>query len=282
VIALRQRRRNRVAGVWTAGDTFLLLGAIVFIGLPFIPSQLNGLYYFADRLVICVWLGFLLAACGGGIRMGEDVLTHGTGEDQRPSRVSATALPVSYRTACILFALITNAALLFGANRLLRPVARSIAALDHVSLPAKGELGFLLEDPRLPLGERHGAGPSWNPYYWATIHLFRHNDAVLINAPWMNETILPVAPSAALPEVSIESLQEPLPTLLQGRLLASPQDLRATLSAASFFVVNKYDRAPLQGTEPLLQSAFAASQGWSCTNTPGQWYRICERPSTRR
>lgn len=277
VMAIRQRIRNRAAGVWTTGDSFLVLGGIIFVVLPFIPSQLNGLYYFADRLVICVWLAFLFAASGWSARAGEDVFTPvAAGEGQKLPLLAGTRLPISSRTAgifCIAFAVISSAALLSGANRLVRPIAHAVAALDHTTISPPGQIGFIFEDSRKPVGGQH-EGLSWNPYYWALVHVLRHNDAVMANAPWMDESIIPVAPSNPLPEVSIVALQEPFLTDVQRDMLRSPDDLKATLHSVTFFLENDFDR-PVTTFNVLLHAAGPAAAGWTCSQT--DLYRICDR-----
>lgn len=267
-LAAVQFLRNRRAGVWCRSDTFFLLGAGLLLGLPFIPPQLNGLYFFADRLVICIWLAFLLAAsgwAGNPARMGapgRSFSLHGT--------------QGGFALTCVALALVGDITLLTSANRILRPIARDIANLDRGSLGLGGQVGFLMEDARPMLGEAP-EGPSWNPYHWALMHTFRHGDAVIANAPWMHESIIPVAPSAALPEVSIGALREPFANEVQRDLLRSPADLQQTLMEDSFFLVNQVDRPVLSSGEPLLLKAGEAARDWKCATQA--WYRVCRQSS---
>lgn len=280
VLAVSQRLRNRAAGVWTASDTFLLLGGMIFAGLPFIPSQLNGLYYFADRLVVCVWLAFLFAASGWSAYAGADVFVPaGARKAQYTPHRSEGRLPVSDTLAagiCIALAIVSQAGLLVSANRLLRPVAIEVAAAARQVIQPQGQVGFVMEDSRSERGSSHDSLP-WNPYSWATIHMMRNNDEILANVPWADETIIPIVPTTALPEMSIPSLNSVFPAGLQTRLLAAPRDLQATLNSASLFVVDQHDRVQLEQTEPLLQAAGGVGQGWTCTTIA--WYRLCQRPS---
>ncbi len=266
-LAVLQSRRNRRAGVWTRGDTFFLLGGGLSLTLPFIPSQLNGLYFFADRLVICIWLAFLLAASGWSARSAIV-----------PAMPDRSGFPPAawggFALACVAFALIADITLLTSANRILRPIAQNIASLSESSLGIRGQVGFMMEDARPMLGEAP-EGPSWNPYHWALMHAFRHNEAVIANAPWMHESIIPVAPSAALPEVSITALREPFANQVQRDLLRSPGDLRQTLAKDSFFLVNQVDRSVLTSGEPLLLQAGDDARDWSCAAET--WYRVCRQ-----
>lgn len=255
-VQLHTDRKNKV---WTNANTFFVLGAVAFVVLPFIPSQLNGLYYFADRLLICVWVAFLLAASGWSGRLSNDVSA-----SRQFTWVSVAGLAV------IGFAM---AGLLVRAFHLLQAPAASIAAVAQRPLPIDGRVGFLFEDERKP---RDGSGDSlsWNPYYWAAVHIFRHNNAIMANAPWMDESIIPVAPSAALPESLIVSLRQPFPNKLEGTFRAHQLDLRAALASDDFFVVNQIDRTPAPNIEPLLSLTPDFRKDWHCS-PDDLWYRVC-------
>lgn len=254
VFAVRQHLRNRNKRLWTDADTMLALGLILLVLLPLIPSQLNGLFYFADRLPLLVWITLLLAASGA-------------------VALSATS---SARVSLISFAIVANVALLIAAEGILRPIASSIAAVEKTPVALTGQLGFIMEDPRPPVSVPNG--PSWNPFYWAAIHVVRHNDAVLANAPWMNETILPVGATAALPENSINALQTPQPNHVSDALEHSPRDLAATLQAVSFFVVTQAGRkSDTSEGRSLLASDPSQASLWSCTVPQSDWYSVCEK-----
>ena len=253
-LAVQQRLRNRKRGVWSIGDTFLAIGFALLVGLPFFPAQLNGSYFFADRMVICIWLAGLLAASGW-----------------RPVRQKAAAPLLGLICVSVL---LWQAVLLRASTRLLRPPAEMMLALERTPPTLSHQVGFLMEDAREPKGGAQ-EGLAWNPTYWALMHLFRRNDAMMANAPWSEVTILPVGPAAALPEMQIEVLKEPLPTHVQAALLQSPEALQRTLRSVDFFGVNAFDRVPRNETEPLLQAFPGDATLWRCTTDA--WYRICRR-----
>src|SRR5580704_11203697 len=255
VLGVRQRLHNRAERVWTRADTMLTLGLLLLVLLPLIPSQINGLFYFADRLPLLVWITLLLAGSGAA---------------------APSAQRQKVRALVIVFAILTNAALLFAAETILRPIARSIAAVERTPVTLPGQLGFIMEDPRPPASVIKG--PSWNPYYWASIQVVRHNDAILANAPWMNETILPVGATEALPEHSIPALRTPQPTHVYGALASSPQDLRATFDTVSFFVVTQGGR-PGDGSagQALIAADPADRTEWTCEVPMPGWYSLCQK-----
>lgn len=276
--AAKQRLRNRAEGLWTTGDTFATLGFLLLFGLPLVPPKLNGSFYFADRLAVCVWLAFLLGL-SGWTGVGGTVSRVRKGPPARSARVPLDRLAL---LGVLAFALVTETALLRASDRLLRPAASAIASLDRTDVPdhsdmlVPGSVGFVLEDARPPAGSLQ-EGVSWNPYYWALAHLLRHNEAILANPPWADVTILPVGPSSALPASRIPALQEPVPTKVGEDLLASPADLEATLASTSFLLVNRAGRPAFPGPEPLLASAAARAQNWRCRER--DWYRLCVRPA---
>lgn len=255
VVAIQQCVKDRARSVWTRADTMLVLGLLLFVLLPLIPSQVNGLFYFADRLPLLVWLTLLLSASG------------------------ATALAAPKPAARVLivgFAILANAALLYAAEVVLHPVAASIAAIDRTPRTLEGQLGFILEDPRPPASVTDE--PSWNPYYWSAIHVFRHNHAVLANAPWMSETILPVGATAALPENEIPALRTPQPSHVDEELGDSTKDLQDTLHATSFFVMTQHGRPEdLSAADALLAKDPSSKTQWQCHLGVAEWYSVCEK-----
>jgi hypothetical protein len=133
-----------------------------------------------------------------------------------------------------------------------------------------------MEDPREPGGTSNA--PSWNPYYWAAIHVVRHNDAVLANAPWMDETILPVGPGVALPEQRFGVLRTPVPIHVYGELLAAPGQRLGVMETVDFVVVQQHNRpAPTASSDPMTALENGVRAHWSCQDGVADWYRLCRR-----
>ncbi len=269
-----QTRQSLRGRVWRPADTFFFLGALLGVLIPGIPSRLNDCFYFADRLLICVWIAFLLAFSGWSGWLGEDRLRETSRKTGHLRSSISASLPKLVTPAFAVAVLLFTAALLHGAERLLRPAAEAVAALEKVKgVPVNG-LGFVMEDARTPDGSQH-ENISWNPHYWALVHIFRSNNAILANAPWMEESIIPVAPSKPLPEVSITALQQPVPSFLQRDLLRSPDDFDRTFSSIQFFVSNSFDR-PSRSTEPLVSRNARSVKDWRCL--AHGWYSFCYAP----
>ncbi|HEX5282713.1 MAG TPA: hypothetical protein VFW30_01240 [Bryocella sp.] len=260
-IGVRQIFRSFRSRRWLPGDTIFLLGLLLLIALPFIPLDLNGLFYFADRLSLLVWLTLLLAASR--------------------SKIFSAAMPGPAardraRVAAIVFAVVANGALLVAMTVVVVPISRDIAAVEAAPVSVAKQVGFIMEDPRQPNGWSNA--PSWDPYYWAAIHVIRHNDAILANAPWMDETILPVGPGAVLPEETIAVLQTPVPGHLYGELIAAPEQRLRAMSAVNFFVVQQYNRTALTvANDPISELERGIPGRWDCGNGVAEWYRLCRR-----
>lgn len=285
-LAILQFTYNRRTRVWTNGDTFLILGLAAIFVLPFIPTKLNGCYYLPDRLLICVWLAVLIAASAWSpghhshrkLAAAKSVIppaqVTSTGSGTPLAHPAPRGTRFSHRAAlvlCSVFAVVVNGTLIYSANRLLRPVANAVAALARPEDGVKGQIGFLIEDGRA-MHRVPSETLAWNPYSWALVNMFRENGDIMGNAPWMDESIIPVAPSAPLPEMSILTLRQPVPALLQRDLLRSPNDLRKILAVSSFYVVNQAGHPRLHD-DPLLRTALGPSAPWTCLSE--DWYRVC-------
>ena len=245
---------------WTPSNSIFVLGLLLLVGLPFIPLDLNGLFYFADRLPLLVWLTLLLGAASWSMpsRSGE------TGRGKK--RWVADAV--------IVFAIVANGALLIAMTRVIWPISRAMVAVDAAPRSVAQQVGFIIEDVRQPVGGSNA--PSWNPYYWSAIDVVRHNDAILANAPWMDETILPVGPGPALPEERIPVLQTPMPTHLYGELMDHPEQRLRAMDALSFVVVQQHGRPPLIASDDLMTKLADGAQGsWKCQTGAAEWYRLC-------
>ena len=68
-LAIRQCMRNRAARRWEPSDTWLVYSVVLLVLIPFLPSDLNDAFYFAERLSILIWLAPLVAASGWTTRV---------------------------------------------------------------------------------------------------------------------------------------------------------------------------------------------------------------------
>jgi hypothetical protein len=251
-LAVRQRLRNRARGVWTLADGVLMLGVIALVLLPFVPHDLNASHFFADRLLLIVWILPLLAASGYVF-------------DRQRSRVALT-----------IFVVLGQVLILYTAEVHVRPAARMIAAAERgpAALPVDA-VGFLLEDRRAADAP---PGLTFNPFLWGGVNAFRHSDAVLGNTPWLDLAIIPLAGTPALPASRLPPDALEFPAKLRDLLEANPGQPGALRWPVSFVAVDQAFRSQAMGIDPLLASVSPAVR-WTCDDAAGGWLRVCRSGS---
>lgn len=257
VLAVQQRMRNQKLGSWTFGDSALLSFVLLVLALPFIPPSVNGSTHFADRLLIFAWVTALIAAAGW----------------RRSKDAEHTAANWT-RRGLIVVALALNACLLIAANKFIRPLADGIAVLETLPPSYAGHLGLIVEDLREPGGTGY-ANPTWDPYMWAPVQMFRHEDAVLANPPWLDLAIIPVGAKLALPAAWIPQRLDDMPLYLARDLASSPEDRSRVLSSVDFIFVTQPFRPPSSTIEPMSAGDQKLDEQWPCQPGASSWYRIC-------
>jgi hypothetical protein len=269
-LAVAQRMRNRAARLWTSADTWLVISIALFLIIPLLPSNISNAYFFTERLTILLWLAPLLALSGWSppahAASASPPRTGTTQSSHRNSPLSAGLL---------VFAIVVNVSLLWSANSILRPLARRIAVAEHSPVNHQGELALVLEDARPPLSTN--AGLSWNPFYWAAIHVIRHDDAVLDNAPWLDSAIIPLGATAALSGAALNTADSISPHQLSLTLRNSPAARAHLLAPATFVLIEQSGLPPPLALDPALAPAPApAAKQWTCLLAPAGWYQICD------
>ncbi len=228
-----------------ASSTMLICAAGVSLLLPLLPSRVNGLDYFRERLVIYVFLfGFASAsACRG----------------------------LSLRTRKILYigALLVAGFNLAIAERLIRPVARDVVQVESIAAGIHSKAGLLLDASRT-IGSRR---LTENPYnLWSGARFFRRSNVLLLNDPWAGPpNILPIdrSPGQRL-NSQLSSFELLNPLEVRRELLQSGEARNRILSRTDliFFV-----GIPQSGqiVDPLLA---LSGRAWTCRQ--GNWFFYCE------
>lgn len=222
----------------------LLSAAAVFLALPLMPSRMNGLEYFADRLPIFAWI-FALAAASAAL------------PSQRLQRIS-------WIGSCV-FAIFT----VLLANTLVRPIATEISQINSFSPSqpqAQPPLGLIFDAPI----KIEPASLSFNPFFrWSGARYVQRNGALLLDDPWAGApNILPVDRLAnKTADFSQHDFQ--YPEHIYKQLLDSPQKRDHLLSQVDFVL---FVGLPAPGiVEPLL--AADSARHWACTQS--SWYFVC-------
>ncbi len=248
VLAIRQFVRNRRNGTWGAADTTLVLVIAAIVLMPLIPHDLNGSHFFAERLLLIVWVLPLFAASGSTL----------------PGK--------RLRIAMLSFVVVAQMIILPLADAKLRPVADAIAAVDRspnqiAALP--GSVGLVLEDER-PMEAPPGL--SFNPFLWAAADVLRHDNTVLANTPWLDLEIIPLGGTDKFPGKELWPAELEFPSILRQKLQENPAQRRHLLSEVGFLLIDQVYRPAATGPDPILQDDAGA---WSCRTADPGWVRVC-------
>ena len=254
-LAIAQLIRNRRERRWTAADTVLAMSVFAIVILPFIPHDLNGSHFFADRLLLFAWLLPILAASGYVFR--------------RPP----------YPMLIAGFVLCAQIVILHEAAVKILPAARTMAAVARTSGPiaaSPGRLVLVLDDPR-PAAPPSGL--SFDPRIGISFDVLRHDNAVLANTPWLDLAIIPLGATPALPstELSPEALE--FPSILREQLTTDGALRRRVLSQVDTVAIDQSYRTPSTELDPLLTADPENPAEWRCHLSGMSWLRLCERSS---
>lgn len=159
LVALFQAARESRSGKITRTQLVVGFALLVLIGLPFLPGDMNGSAYFAERF--SNWPPLLLIAAACGAKLGRNAL-----------RIAGGAA----------IAITVGALLILNAH--LAPIARN---LDVSSVPPNSLSGIHL------IGYTEmWAGPEVNyyPYLWGHARLVDRSGATLVSPPWLNLQIM--------------------------------------------------------------------------------------------
>lgn len=247
-IAVRQIIRSGQRPSWTRADGALVLAVVAIALMPFVPHDLNGSHFFAERLLLIIWILPMFAASGGR-------------EWSRRARLSAVG-----------FVVIAQIIILLSANAKLRPVAATIAAADTApgQIAARpGEVGLVVEDARPAEGS---SDLSFNPFLWGAVNVLRHDDAVMANTPWLDLAIIPLGARPKLPIDDLKPEELEFPAILRNDLMQDPARRERLLSSVDFVLIQQAGRPPLEGADPLIANG---QRRWDCGNTALSWVGVC-------
>lgn len=249
-IAWKQARRTSSLGfvnlLLPAG---LLLGASILV----LPDGVSGSFFFATRLISFVWIALLLSACQ--VEFGSESLRRGW--------LVATGS---------MFAVTVLAALV-----LIRPVAKQIAALGAEAVPVAG--AGLVVDPSQDLKMKARGSLQFTPYHWAGAIPLTEAHQLMLNSPWLEQAILPLAFRNGSPLLNAQVTPGDVAgiALHDGtvRWLA-PQSLQAVLRNTSVIFL----RTPFPGVRLSDQIGMANASQFSCTSK--SWYLRCVRSAMKK
>lgn len=227
---------------WSTPMTWLLFSLGFLIVMPAIPTELNGSYYFAWRLLFILFLCVAVA--------------------------SSTAIERSGRPRFILLALaIAISALnVWLAVRYISPWAKRIVSLRAAPLVSTDKPGLVM----WPAGGWRPDELTFNPEYWAGANYMREHNLVLYNTSWIYIQIIPIKPLPAIvPELDSTyaiGVAEP-----GNFLMNTPAEAKALLHRVGYVVAMRINTPPEQNAFAMqegspTQESWAA--GWTCDAQP--------------
>ena len=244
IIAARRQLQTRAWSTqlsWTAA--FLFFAPV----LCFLPPDMNGSHFFAERLVIFVWLAALAAASG-----------HRELSRKAPASIALTATLMAFLVLAM-------------AQTYLRPQAQQLAKLESAPLVHQ-QVGLLLPgnvqqyDFKQPL--------NFYPMMWAGTYYFRQSGSVLLNTPWMDLPIMPLGArppllTSTVPLLLLESYED-----LRTHLLTSADTRALTLSRADFILFTGPADEPVPADVKTILD-FPAGHPWACSAQSA--FTLCQR-----
>jgi len=241
--AMRARGLKPVAFTLAHPWLLIALGGAVITCIA--PSDMNGSHFFSDRLVLIPWLCALLAA--------------------------AVHPRLALRQQNILAALSagTVLAVLWMANDRIRPIANEQAAARATPLnQPPGATGLLLGGTLTQAEETMLQRVSYNAYAWQPAYKFDQAQAILLNPPWLDLPILPIAqqPTDLDRRYSPQVLDSP-GNMLTVLATEPPAERAPLLSRARFILLSTRAEAARAGLTP--------ANGWTCSDLPP--YLLCNQ-----
>jgi hypothetical protein len=183
-------RRTRTAS-WTVTDVLVGLSGLLVVLYPILPPDINGSFYFSDRLMVAGWLVSVAAASGA--------ITN------RFTQIAILGFVLSFTMFVMVLA-----------QQRIRPAAEKLAEIDSLPAAQPGNMGFLFA-PSMPQ-----TGLAAAPFWWAGVSYFERSDAILLGSPWLESHYMIL--SGRAPLLTIDYPKEILsdPRVLMYQMVGSP------------------------------------------------------------
>ena len=222
--------------------------AVVFpVIVVSIPRDMNGSHYFADRLLLLTWFGALLAA-------------------------SAHALPPRrWCQGLAAAATLMTLGVLGMAQSRVRPVAVALAAARaHPFAEPAGTAGLLLGTPGSAALAGANGKVAFDPNLFAPAYAFAATDTVMLNSPWLDLPILPLATRQGLLNQMYSPEILDIPQSMGDTLMhADPGTRASVLGRAHFLIFGDPEQ------KRAMMAGMPDAGRWACV--PMQGGMLCTR-----
>ena len=144
--------------------------------------------------------------------------------------------------------------------RRINPIAQQIALAETVPLEARQEVGLLLRSTNYATPKTI----TFDPYFWSGVRIFRREDSVLYNTPWLDLAIIPVGGQPVMPTGKIDTLSLEWGDAMRRTMLESQSARSLVFSQVDMTLIN-HGTTPFDGTlDPVLAMDPIVEHKWRC------------------
>lgn len=244
VVALRGVRRRWKMREPHVSD--LLLAASLGLGMlmPLLPRSMNGSDFFSDRLMLFVWI-FALAAAAARL-----------------------CTKIAVRKALVVAGFVFSLASLSLAERWVRPTAEKLMAIETGPIAAQNQRGIFVDSPALP----EATNLTFDPFNWAGARYFRRSNSIMLNSPWLDLPILPLAPKGDLFANLFPPRLNNYPQRFRSVLLETPAQRDRIAPLLDVVVPIGFAAPGSEQLDPMMTATWPRE--WQCRSNA--WYFVCE------
>ena len=158
LVGFRGFRERMSSRTLSASDLMLAGAAFGTVFCPLLPRSINGSDFFADRLVLYIWLLALAGAAAVVVlgKFGKIVL-------------AGIVTLVSILSLVVI-------------DQQVRPAAKLLMAIEEDETPSYGNKGIFIDAPIAPGDEKL----TFDPYFWSSARYFRRSNTIMLNPPWLD------------------------------------------------------------------------------------------------
>ncbi|MHB1936365.1 MAG: hypothetical protein ACYCOR_07240 [Acidobacteriaceae bacterium] len=231
------------------GDILLTCGVLLILAVTLLPPNIHAVDAFSTRLITVVWLT-MLAASSGHSRFAPRL-----------------------RFALAAVACLYGVALLSMADVRIRPVAKTIAAVETLPIIAGKRVGLGSELPYRPVGKEL----AFDPYYWTAARYFRRTRSTMLNSGWTYQNYIMLGSRSSAISSGLTPEIMGTPRMLEDMLLQSPAEQGRILPRSDLLVFLGYTKQP----QEMLADVRAIDRqepqrAWNCSDE--DWYFVCTAP----
>ncbi|MFL6547014.1 MAG: hypothetical protein ACJ8LM_17765 [Candidatus Udaeobacter sp.] len=243
VQGLRRHWRDRH---FQSSDVLLIGSLLLGLLYPIIPRSINGSDYFADRLIIYIW-SFAVIGAAAFVTFRD--------RHWRAIRFGSCFIAI---------------ALLAVYDKEVRAAAHHLERIEASPVSPHGGRGMFIDAPMPPAD----FFLTFDPYIWSSARYFRKTETVMLNAPWLDLPILPVAPMNGLFANIFPPKINNYPNTLWETLIKSSHARSLINRELDYIIFIGFSGKDHDAPDKLLKQNWWRT--WKCERD--NWYSVCYSP----